>query len=327
MRARATRNLPPTIASSVLACAAALASLATARSATADAACTLQAPTDGLDARWTEALRAARDRLAAAQRDTDCARVTLEVQGRGARLTYATSDGRRAVRELGGPDELSATLDALLVRDGAVGNTPPPPAATAAPPAPAPPPAADRDVPASVAPPESPREVRALFGAAAGMRAGAERLASPLLDGFAVLGTGPWELGIVGRWEQGYRELGAHVHGEPRASGFAAGVMLGRRQNASSAVGLLAGARLDLAVLDEETHLQHTEQNSQHAEARTGAYVGAVVPRDASTRLRIDLAADVVPNRIGTSAQDSTGLALLPWWAATLTLGVETDGP
>src|SRR5262245_8915636 len=92
---------------------------------------------------WASAVASARERLAS--QSSDCGSVEIAVRPKGgAVLTFTTTEGRRAERTLGSPQELGPALDALLVNVKV--ETPPapppsvsasaPPVASTAPPAP-----------------------------------------------------------------------------------------------------------------------------------------------------------------------------------------------
>ena len=80
-----------------------------------------------------------------------------------------------------------------------------------------------------------------------------------------------------------------------------------------------------MAALDEEV-VEHNPTQSR-AEGRLGAYVGAVVPRRGEAHFRAELAGEIVPNHIGQTPESATGQPLMPWWATTLTVGVELGRP
>lgn len=270
---------------------------------------------------WEQAARDVEAKLAARSRPGDCGSAVVEVQGGGARLVFTTSDGRRAVRQLARPAELAPTLEALLVT-GSIA-TPEEPGAH---PAPLPTPIRDR-APARPAPSHvAPAQHAAVhFGASAGARVGTHSLVTPVLDAFGSLSLERWELGVFGQWEMGYHELVNEADPRQRSSGLAAGISVGRREPLGGSVSLLGGAQLGLAALDEEV-VEHNPTQSR-AEGRLGAYVGAVVPRRGETHFRAELVGEIVPNHIGQTPESSTGQPLMPWWATTLTVGVELGRP
>jgi hypothetical protein len=261
----------------------------------------------------TPGWQAAADRLQAALSGPgargDCETVEVKVRDGGAELVFTTRDGRRAVRELAAPSELGPTVQMLSV----TGPAPPSPA----------PVAVERDV--SVATPRVivvPNErARVLYGGGVGVRAGADTLVSPLLRAFGSMALGRWELGVLAQWEIRYNQIANPHPGAQPAWALAGSVRAARRQPLSRAMSLLAGADLTIAALDEESS-EHSE-NEGRAEARVGAFVGAVLPRDTPTRWRAIVGADFAPSHFGKSSTNTDGVPLLPWWALTLTVGVE----
>lgn len=290
------------------ACVAALAPI-TARAARR---CTVRL-TRG-DPAWRAAADRLQARLSAPGADGDCEAVDIRVRENGARLVFTTRDGRRAVRQLAAPSELEPTVEMLSV-------TGPPP-----PPKPRQTPEPDRAAPVRPAAPSARQErLRVLYGAGVGARGGANTLLSPVLRAFGSMGLGHWEIGVLGQWEMRYTQVVDQPAGVQPAWGLAGGVTATRRQPLGSVVSLIAGADLVLAALDEESS-EHSDTEGR-AEARVGAFVGAVLPRSAAVRWRATLGADFSPTHFGKSPTTIDGAPLLPWWALTLTAGVEFGGP
>lgn len=261
---------------------------------------------------WQRAADRLESVLAAPKADGDCESVLIDVHDDGAELVYTTRDGRRAVRRLAQPSELEPTVEMLSV------TGPAPASARVA----VEPDRAAAPQPKVVAQTE---HSRILFGGSLGARAGADALATPLLRAFGSIGLGHWELGVLGQWEMGYREMVEHPARARRASGFSGGITAARRQPLGENVALLVGGSLVLAALDEES-AEHSATEGR-AEGRIGGFVGAIFPRRARTRLRATLGADFSPSHFGKSPTNTQGVPLLPWWAATLTAGVEFGGP
>lgn len=279
---------------------------------------------------WEQAARDASARLAQHAAPGDCATAVVDVHDGGARLVFTTRDGRSAVRQLARPEELGPTLEALRVT-GSVAPAPAPPS-----PAPAPertpvlraaePAARDRmPAPQQSGRPSRGEPAAVHFGASAGARLGTHALVSPVLDAFGSLSVEHWDIGVFGQWETGYHEMGDEADPGRRASGLAAGVTVGRRGRLGSAVVLLGGASLGMAALDEETAEHNPAQGV--AEGRVGAYVGAVVPQGGQAHLRARLSGEIVPNHVGRTPENTAGEPLMPWWATTLTVGVELGTP
>lgn len=242
----------------------------------------------------------------------DCGTVDIDVQDNGATLVFTTRDGRRAVRRLAAPSELEPTVEMLSV----TGPAPPPEKRVVI--------ERDRYVAVPHAPVAPEKRPRIVYGASAGVRVGAETLLSPVLRAFGSIALGPWELGILSQWDVRYNQLVDAAPGVQSAWALAGGVTAARRQPLSDTVSLRAGADLMMAALDEESS-EHSV-NEGRAEARVGAFVGAVLPRRAASRWRATLGADFCPTHIGKSPTNLDGVPLLPWWAFTLTVGVELGG-
>ena len=264
-------------------------------------------------------LRAGRAIEALTTDPSDCARIEIELERStdAARLIFVTQDGRRAERRLAHPDELMPTVVALGIRGVSESSTPALEDGAAAPAR-----AAD-----AVSPLDSPRsepsaapgEARALFALLGGTRAGAGRLVSPVLGGAAAIALERWELGINLALELQYFNLDLS---EPdvRTSAASVGVTVGRREPIAD-VELSFGARSMVAALNDESRKDSGERG--HAELRLGAYLGAVWPRQRSSRFRADLALDVVPHE----SLGAIGRRVTPWLAVSVLMGVEFGGP
>jgi hypothetical protein len=330
----AFRQRPAPVSRAALLAPAALlvcAELLSARPCSADR-CAVRL-TGPLSDSWFVAARRLEARVTATE---DCGRVEVEVRGDGALLVFVTRDGRRAERPLAHPDELEPTVLALGVRGpheaapaaGAEARTP----AAPAPPAsgvgapldvgsalPARPPGEAEGAQPSELEPRGPYEARAVFSLLGGTRAGTGRLISSAFAGSAAIELDRWELGVNLVIEGQYVEL--HSRG-PRApsSAVCVGVSVGRREPLAD-VDVRLGVSAMVAALNDESERDSGERGL--AEIRLGSYVGGVWPRHASTRLRADLALDVVPHRV----LGSLGTRITPWLAASVLLGVEFGGP
>jgi len=253
----------------------------------------------------------------------DCAAITIEASGKGARLVFQTRDGRRAERRLDHPDELAPALRALGVGPTGDGSSslpsPQPPSAPAAVAPAAVAPAAFRVQAAASPTPEPPpgQEARAVFALLGGARGGVGNLVSPALGGSAALELGHWELGVNLVLELQYFDLDG---GEPPSSAASVGVTVGRREPVGN-FDVLFGARAMIAALNDESKVDDGQLG--YAEVRLGTYLGGAWPRTRSLRLRADLAVDVVPHR----ALGSAGTRIAPWLGASVLVGVEFNGP
>lgn len=264
-------------------------------------------------------LRAGRAIEALTADPSDCARIEIELERStdAARLIFATRDGRRAERRLAHPDELMPTVMALGVRGVNESSTPvleDGPMASAR--------AADAVSPLDSPPSEpaaAPVEARALFALLGGTRAGAGRLVSPVLAGAAAIALERWELGINLALELQYFDLHLSDPDGP-SSAASVGVTVGRREPIAD-VELLFGARSMVAAVNDESQKDGGEPG--RAELRLGAYLGAVWPRQSSSRFRADLALDVVPHE----SLGAIGTPVTPWLAVSALMGVEFGGP
>jgi hypothetical protein len=292
-------------------------------SAVAGTTCSMRIVADGVDAAWATAARDLARHLRSDREGNACGSIHLRVAGDSVDLVLVTQDGRRAVRELAEPTELAPTVEAMLINldsdsaetrhelvssDRAVVEPGPPDQR----------PAPQLETPAKQA-------TSVVIGGSLGVRVGGN-LATPVVGAFGSLVSDPWEIGVAGQWEAAYQSLGADSPRPWSAAAIAAGVALGRRQHLSSALDLRAGVTLAGALLHQETHHQKPEQWLTRADARLGGYAGLLWPRRGVIRFRTELAFDVIPPT-GQSQSAAPDVAALPTWAASLTIGAETNGP
>jgi hypothetical protein len=242
-----------------------------------------------------------------------CAAVVVEAAGGQAKLTFTASDGRTAERQIVDPVELVPTVQALSVEGPRAVEAAPVagPARVAA--------APDRAAPPIARAKDEPYELRPIFGAQVGFRAGADHLISPCIGAFGAVPIDRWELGILGRYEAHYVSTLGGNEGAPETSSVVFGVTAGRREPLGS-----AKLRVGLTGLLAALHEDNGNKEGQ-AEARLGAYGGAVLPVHGRLALRGDLAFEVVPYSIGRSQSNASGASSLPWWGITSVVGVEID--
>ena len=221
--------------------------------------------------RWQDA---ARGLAGWARAGGDCASVRVVVQRNGARLVFATRDGREAVRHIEAPAELGPALSALGETGGSgviVGPASPLAVATVgrAPPPPQP----ERSTPVGVrwavqlgvSVAETTNTTFVAGASNATITHGAA--AGGLLVGMLSFRFADWEIGPLG---------GLVLANEGTPSPFlAAGV--GRRWNVSETFVIVTGARAAFSMADNE------------AELVVGGYVGAVMALFRSVRLRAEL--------------------------------------
>jgi hypothetical protein len=287
------------------------------------AACPLRALPEHPGGAWEQATAKAREALAS--RSGDCAEVTVEVESDFATLAFTTTDGRRAVRVLHGPDELSPALDALLV-------TLPPDDTALAPSKNPPNPVVDSGRPPDAAPSPASNPVHAIvFGLGGGRVAGPTPLLGPSVLLGAALCLPRWELGIDAQWTPTYANLSDDPSRPAHLAGVAAGLAVGRRTPIGTDVALATGISLSAASQHEGWHQvapttgKTVHADSDRGQALVGVYAAAVFPRDAKTRVRSSLSGDVDATHLGDDGAPASGLPALPWWALTLAIGVEGE--
>jgi hypothetical protein len=266
------------------------------------------------EARWSSALDRLREEMVVHGWDDACVELSVQVEGRGARMTFVAPDGRTAHRELMDPTELLPTAQALSV---------PGPAADA--PAPVEPvlsvTALPRPHPTT---PAAPREgvaaptLRPLFGARACVRSGADHLVSPCVHLTAALAVGAWELGLLSRYEIRYFNWSSSRAGSPDASALALGLSLGRRAPLGAVTGTAGVASLIAGLRDGQGN-----DDSDEVESRVAAYAGLSWPAHGRLALRADAMLEWAPFSQGHSRRNSAGNYSMPWWAVTSSLGVE----
>jgi hypothetical protein len=247
-----------------------------------------------------------------------CQAVVVEAYGGQAKLTYTANDGRTAERQIEDPLELLPTVQALSAEGPRSSLESPPAAATSPMPAKAPSPKDQIEQPQAQAE-SKPYDLHPLFGAQVGFRAGADHLISPCVGLFGAVPIDRWELGIVGRFEAHYVSTLGGNENVPETSTVAFGVTAGRREPLG-VFQMRAGVTGLLAAIHEDKGNKRGQ-----AEARLGAYGGAVLPLHGRLGLRGDLAFELVPYSIGRSQTNATGVYSLPWWGVTSVIGVEIN--
>lgn len=288
----------------------------------ARAACPVDVvPADAVPA-WQAAVEDA-GRFLSRTRTDDCASVEVAVRpSGGALLTFTTTDGRRAVRGLLGPDELVPALEALVVLPAA------PPSQGARPVAPRQEPAASVARPAapspSPPPPPPAREVHFQVAAAGGARLGfAGPYASPALS-LRPSGTfGGWELAGTVEYDPSF----AYAPGAPvKIWSFAATLYAGRRERLGP-VALGYGLGLGMAALraDELASADGATKVTDFVQPRLATFVRLVTPPGGRVRGTVDLGLDVGLGSVKRRATLQADLPDLPRWGAVLAAGVEAS--
>lgn len=277
---------------------------------------------------WTLAGRDLERQLGSMPGAVRCVAIQVDVDHAG-HLSLIDSDGRRAERELGQPFELGPSVQALLVDlDASVAHDSPQQVSspdgedgTAKGPL-----ISDRDGATSgspsVRPPPAKDTSSVVLGAALGARYGGG-IATPTVNAFGALRLRRWELGVMGNWEVSYKSL---ADGGPSwsAAGLSAGISVGRRERVNSNLDFLLGATVAAAVLHQETHVRHPEQEATNGEGRLGGYLGVVGPVRGALRFRLQLQADATA--VGpTQRTIAADVPALPAWALGAQVGVEGD--
>lgn len=254
---------------------------------------------------WQDAVR----NLAPLQAD-DCELLRIDAREGGAHVTFIIRDGRRAERTLLQPEELAPAVAALRV----VGA----PAPQAVAPAPSTPPV------------EAAPRLSALFGAFAGVRAGAQKLVSPTLAIAVQLRIrSDWECGIHLTWPMNYFRLGdppqvpgggAAVNSKQGGTEFLAQAGFARRQPIGKLI-LLVGARAGWGMRfrgPPQPSGTSAAYPPGRYEGRGGLFLGLVTPRaSAHTRFRVELGADFV------FPKDNSFFQTIPNWALFALVGIE----
>ncbi len=294
--------------------------------------CVLRLEPAGASPEWRKAADDARARLGKSD-GADCREIVVHVALDGAVVEFATSDGRRAVRHVGQPSELGATIDALLVTlpgatDSSTEARSPPeePPKTIAPvfklAAPNPP---DRP-PSTSASSEDDRASHLRGALTLGARMGwPGRRSSPVLQAAAALGVHRWELGIFAQWEPEYGVPSGTLPAGIHMSAVAAGVSVARREPLGRWLALVAGVQLGGAIVEEEGDEQPDGLGGTQAEVRAGLTLGLVTTPKSALRFRTTLAFELVPSRLGRSPGLDPALPMPPVYGLTLLLGVEGD--
>jgi hypothetical protein len=280
------------------------------RAASADhARCALDVHGHELPARWARAV-AAIQRALADRDDVDrCAEIDVTVQPGGARIVAALPDGRIAVREVAGPDELEPTLLALLLVPPAAAREAPVAALDSAR---RPEPVSELQAATAIAPPSAAAVATApaARGGAAGARfdlglstgaqwQGAVAVAA---GGFAEVSLGRWLVGASGRWSRALRDAPDETIDRPDAplpaprfvQAFEVGAELGLR-GSLGAIELAAIAGPRVALVSGSVAMRTNEGtlvtgSSEGFAARVGAAIRAGWV--ASPRLRLALELD-----------------------------------
>ncbi len=232
---------------------------------------------------------------------------------------------------------------------------PPPPPPPAAPPPPPPPVTL---APASVVlPPRPPATVPAadterrgpgfLFGASGGLRIGApSALASPALAVAVGAALWRWEVSARAQWDPAHVSMALALPDGFRLSWWAVMLSAGRREPIGPVI-LSYGALVGVAHLGWSAPLvappggaegmsgnnmgttapPPTTMEGDKTEPRIGLYFGTSLPRRSPFRFHTELCTDAIATRMGRGLEVDPSIPPLPWWSASLSVGVEGDVP
>lgn len=286
-------------------------------------------PPDG-GAGWESAAREATASLASSL-ETDCAEIVVALTPRGALVRFTTTDGRTASRQVANPAELASTIVALMVTlDVGATKAPPDDAARAS--------APDGALaPIIRAIPEwepSPRTGDALVGngdlsvavrGRIGLRTGVPgAVVAPTFGvGVAVVG-GRWEASALAQWEPVHAPAASTEVGRFRLSATSFSLSAGRREPLGGPVSVVFGPSVAVAIESLKAGPELGNVGRGRLAPRLGVFVAGDVEVGRTVRLRLGVAADLDPTRIGRTAGDLPALA--PWGVET-SLGVEWKVP
>lgn len=303
---------------SVAVAAAALSSAGAARAGSAG--CDDRVRVEGdVSALWMDAIRSACAALSGTEGTDPTARVRIAQVDGDLAIEVTLADGRFAARRLRSPENVRATLEALLVV---------PPRPTAPPPAlphePAPP-AAGETWPSTDEPPRptSSKTSDATFGIDIGGGVGGRVAGTGYLSlgpsGFGELRVGAWLLGTSIRWEA-LTEKSAPLVSTFEMETVAAALLVGRRLPLD--FGSVDAGISPRLVVETQTYEDNLGEHSDgRTDVRLGAF-GRLALGKSALRPALELDAELSPSRLRRAAQIDRTLPALPSWSAGLTAGV-----
>lgn len=226
----------------------------------------------------------------------DCRSIQIEVQPEGnALLTFTTTDGRIAVRLLHTPEDIAATVEALLVTLPVEKPLEVPSMPTKSSPIPATP-AKPRPEPATDSTKAVRNTPRMLFDVFAGVRLGVDvGVSAPAVGLQAMMQFAPWEIGIGGELNPLYLRLVDSTPAGYAMRSFEGHLLVGRRFVHGPRAFRL-GASMGVGLVHEETDADPAVKGRVNIDAfqpRIGLYGGLVVPREGAFRLSAGIFGDV----------------------------------
>ncbi len=300
--------------------------------------CELRWESASVPEEWTEALRDVRSLVARLTADlTDCRTLSVSPDDEGATVSFTTVDGRTARRRIGGPRELLALVEALLVNGRDPAPAPPPEPTTVA--------QTHASLPADASSEPGPRSLvafeageaargsplrseapRLLLGAGAGVKGSFPRdTLAGVGQVFAGASFARWELAAFGRWELEHDAPSDANVRRLRFSAVGGGAMLGRREPVGPFI-LLAGARAAVLAAEEERVGHHDTGREgkvfdDFLDPRLGLYAGCILLESSRVRFRVEVDADAGLVEHRTEVAELPGF---PRWNLGISLGAET---
>lgn len=165
----------------------------------------------------------------------------------------------------------------------------------------------------------------AMVALEAGIRAGADRIAMPYVEGLVALGTASVELGVTARYEPWYGRVGVDPDGQAEGWGIGTGLRVARRQDVATSASVLIGGQMQIAAVAEGLP-GRARAGSLRVEPRVGVYTGLLAGRSPQSAFRTTLGIDVLPHARGRSIEAADGDPLSPWWALAVGFGGQFGG-
>ncbi len=309
----------------VLALALALALALSGANARAATDCAVRLVPENASEPWQIAVRNVdAEARVLAPADGDCSEIVVHVVADGAWIELTTTSGGHAARHVDTPDELEATVAAMLVRlptESDVGASHPKQPA----PPPSPSPVLRGPVPAL--PPGGAKSTALILGLFAGVRVGwPYHFISPLVGGSAGLAFRNWEIGVFGQWEMNYASPAAPLPTGVQLWAIATGVSLSHRVPLSDGFTLVLAGHVGGAVVTEEGGETADGLGGTQSEGRVGVGIGIAAPKNSSIRIRPMLDFDMAPTRLRKSNQEiDPQLPTPPRWGISLTFALESE--
>jgi hypothetical protein len=281
---------------------------------------------------WQAAVARARRSIRAG---ADCHDLEVHRTRSGAVVVLTTRAGHQAIRTISSPDELEATVGALLVTlpDAVIIAAPSGAASSSASgtPSPSPAPSSSSPAPSSSSPASSsspstpvgaPREVPppivatlALYGGAAVRTTVQSHLVGAVGVAGALIDWNAWRVGLQATWES--YEFGDDDGHDLEGSGVSIGLTIGRRFQLTDALAATLDGRIALGAFSEnrELDVDTSEIDRTRVEARFGLDAGLEFQLTGALHVRPWVAFEWMPARLGSSTQPDPTLPPSPTMA------------